>query len=90
MRENVNARDELAKMLTEIYYQLDKLESALDSNFENMRKQWHDVHTTKLSECSKRIHLLETEYAYNHENSESIELREAFQRQPSIKLELGF
>ena len=89
MKKNNSAKEELVNMLSEIYQQLEELENALDSSFSGIRKQWHDENTDQLSACKERIDRLESE-AILHNAAGKAADRDGFQRQGSMKLELGY
>lgn len=88
MKKNQHAKEELVNMLSEIYQQLEELEKQLDSNFSGIRSQWQQHTQDQLSTCTENLELLEKRSALLN-SSKSAE-KDAFHRQPSIKLELGY
>ncbi|WNS73994.1 hypothetical protein RRV45_13825 [Bacillus sp. DTU_2020_1000418_1_SI_GHA_SEK_038] len=90
MKKNVSAKEELINMLSEIYNQLEELETALDSNFSGIRNALQMDCSDHLSSCTDRMQALETEIAYYQAKSGKADGKESTQRQPSIKLELGY
>ena len=86
MKKNVNAKEELIHMLSEIYNQLEELETALDTNFSGIRKQLHNDSSEQISSCMNEMQLLETKAAYYQTKGSKADGK----LQPSIKLELGY
>ena len=86
MKKNVNAKEDLINMLSEIYNQLEELETALDSNFSGIRNQLQINCSDQISSCTDRMEALETEAEYYRTKSGNGN----YQRQSSIKLELGY
>ncbi|MEH7125260.1 hypothetical protein V7122_15575 [Bacillus sp. JJ1532] len=90
MKKNVKAKEELINMLSEIYNQLEELETVLDSNFSGIRNELQINCSDQISACTKSMEALETEAAYYQAKSGKADVKENFHRQPSIKLEIGY
>ncbi len=77
-------------MLSEIYNQLEELETVLDSNFAGIRNQLQINCSEQISTCTNSMEALDLEAAYYQAKSGKADEKDAFHRQPSIKLELGY
>lgn len=89
MKERLIAKEEIVNMLSDIYHQLEEVESKIDSSFSSIRQGMQDEYSDKIAVCSAQLNILDGKMSsYNHR--ETSLTREGAQRQPSIKLELMY
>ncbi|HYK74542.1 MAG TPA: hypothetical protein VEV44_15715 [Pseudoneobacillus sp.] len=89
MIENQNSKDKLISMLTEIYGQLEELESVLDSSLVDLRSNMQQHQLDQVDKNEEKI--IRFEKAMSEQSFASKEHNETYQNIPSaLKLELGF
>ncbi|GLB57952.1 hypothetical protein [Cytobacillus sp. NCCP-133] len=90
MEDRIVEKKELLAMLTEIYDQLEELESVLESNLTGLRQNWHDEQTGKIVACEKKLQTIENELTAFSETQSETEREKNAQKTKSMQLELGF
>lgn len=90
MKQTQLQKEELIKMLTEIYDQLEELEEAIDSNLTDYRDHWRKEQSTKLTDCESRINTLELEVNKVSHKEQDRPNRNVRNHNRAMKLELGY
>lgn len=87
---NVNSidREEVITKLTEIYFQLEKVENLLDSNI-SKKMNWQFRYSAKLRKISHRISELELKKA-NSDNTRAADKTKGIEQPKKMKLKLGY
>ncbi|RSK51900.1 hypothetical protein [Bacillus canaveralius] len=83
MNEQSLEKEKLLTMLTEIYDQLEELESGLHSSLADLRDDWNEKQAARLTSCGNRLSALEIKMKLINENGE-------LDKNQGLKLELGF
>jgi exodeoxyribonuclease VII small subunit len=87
MQGKIVEKRELLAMLTEIYDQLEELESVLESNLSGLRQNWYEDQTDKITVCGNKLETIENELtAFSETKSETDNAKGS----KSMQLELGF
>ncbi|HJV15992.1 MAG TPA: hypothetical protein VJ546_01150 [Bacillales bacterium] len=88
MKESISQKEKLLMMMTEIYNQLEELESMLEVSFTVVRDNWIDEEKSRIAKPCQKISSLEAKLA--DENVENIKDQNGqAQKSASLKLELG-
>ncbi len=88
MDVNSIEREEMISKLTEIYHQLEKVESLLDSNI-SQKTNWQFSYSTKIREINHRISELEQKEVYL-DNTCSTHKIKVIEQPQKLKLKLGY
>lgn len=84
MKTNSAVKDELLTMLTEICGQLDELERLLEKNASRSRQELFNKQAEQMISCYKVMDDLEEQIDNRQSNPGK------FEKQPTLKLELGY
>lgn len=87
MIENTNSQDKLLNMLTEIYDQLEELESVLEYSLADLRSNIQKHHSDQLIKGEDKIRRLEQSI---REHSSGFQENKENYHPSALKLELGF
>jgi hypothetical protein len=88
MKESISQKEKLLMMMTEIYNQLEELESMLEVSFTEVRDNWIEEEKSRIAKPCKKISSLEAKLAdENVENTKDQNTHS--QKSASLKLELG-
>lgn len=90
MQGKVVEKEELLLMLTEIYDQLEELESVLESNLSGLRQNWYEEQTEKMAACGNKLTAMEEVMAFSETKSIETDKNGNAKRAKSMQLELGF
>ncbi|WML45074.1 hypothetical protein [Neobacillus sp. PS3-40] len=92
MINSVSQKEKLLIMMTEIYDQLEELESVLDASFSELSDKWKTDELSKMVEPEQKISNLEKKieevYFKNTEEQQDSNIKN--QKPASLKFELGF
>ncbi|MBG9546549.1 hypothetical protein ACOSZF_02400 [Cytobacillus firmus] len=87
MQGKMVEKEELLAMLSEIFDQLEELESVLESNLSGLRQDWYYEQSEKIEACESRLEVIEEDMSAIKSEADSIE---SAKRSARMKLELGF
>lgn len=88
MINNQNSQEKLLTMLTEIYDQLEELETVLEGSLADLRSNLHQQHSINLEKSEGKLTAIENSY---REQALNLKGRERIQNSTqALKLELGF
>jgi hypothetical protein len=91
MKESISQKEKLLVMMTEIYNQLEELESILEESFSDIRKDWENEELNKFTVPVQKITELEMKMKENRlkNKEEQKEVSYPSQKPSALKLELG-
>lgn len=90
MNAELSQKEKLLLMMTDIYNQLEELESVLEDSFSNLRETYYAKEIVRISELDKKMVNFEWEMEQIHvEDYPEWDINQT-KKSPSLKFELGF